>query len=753
MARNPLGIFKKIFAKNGDKTEFYEFEEGWNPDYSDPTTDKRPQRVVMNDLFAKLFALGVDVNSYGGGLPWNQNIEYKTDATVTENGMLYLALRDNLNKPPSVSNLDWGMIALEHVGATPAGGFEGGISAFAGAGGAIGKNAITDSGGAVGEDAVSASGGAIGEGASATNGFAGGYKAKSTGDKAIQLGTGTNSEDGTLKVFDTELLKADGKIPNERTKGVSSSILTADGSVLKIENGLVTFMQKEVTIPPLLTPNGYQYFIENTGLRLMDRLGYVCEKPVVTNVPCVRFGNGDGHAKFKPTSLQISPFNNFILKARLVNTGITGRNDILTLDAGTVEVSFYISGDENIGAPNSSSTICFRLFDPASGEEMTGKGAIPDSFIDKMITATVKKTGSVWDFLVEGNSLQHTQVTDTWNKAVPIPDSPMLILKNRVNPITMKNLYMNLGGYEAEFMMEEGAGDVLYNLYDTGANAYLESTETNGVGIMRSARTNDAMSHNAKNGCRKVSGTEFSGVSDNEFVYIPADKNGVAQDSSMVEVIHLHVITTDEWYDLTADDVPSGIWHGGRMLYNEGGLGVSINFWKGQWYIDVTAMGDSYCFPVGSNDDNLYPPKGNFVVTDNCTGNSVEVEISYDYPSINDDGNIVAQNLTCMPAVMHNGANFTLTQKHSASPKPLWSVWYDEFGNELDLSLDDFKLLTNGTKDTASRFDKMGADNACHLLEQIVYKQGAVASMNDVQRQEMVWYMGSTDCAPKIPVT
>lgn len=101
------------------------------------------------------------------------------------------------------------------------GGFAGGCSAHTTNGGAVGAGARTATGGAVGEDAISNCGFAGGYGAQTLNGVAVGYMAKTMdGDggfsSAIQLGTGTNENEGTLQVYDYQLLDAEGKIPRER---------------------------------------------------------------------------------------------------------------------------------------------------------------------------------------------------------------------------------------------------------------------------------------------------------------------------------------------------------------------------------------------------------------------------------------------------------------------------------------------------------------------------------------------------------
>ena len=98
-----------------------------------------------------------------------------------------------------------------------------GYNAYAYSGGAVGLNASTTNGGAVGNYASATEGGAVGNYAKTSTGFAGGYNAKtqdSSGDgiDAIQLGTGTNSTEKTLQVYNYQLMTADGNIPSDRLK-------------------------------------------------------------------------------------------------------------------------------------------------------------------------------------------------------------------------------------------------------------------------------------------------------------------------------------------------------------------------------------------------------------------------------------------------------------------------------------------------------------------------------------------------------
>lgn len=103
-------------------------------------------------------------------------------------------------------------------------------------GGAVGEGAIGDNGGgvgynaqglngggAVGYKASATYGGAVGSGAKTERGFAGGYEAQTvngsnTAIDAIQLGTGTNSNERTLQVYDYQMMDENGNIPMERMK-------------------------------------------------------------------------------------------------------------------------------------------------------------------------------------------------------------------------------------------------------------------------------------------------------------------------------------------------------------------------------------------------------------------------------------------------------------------------------------------------------------------------------------------------------
>ena len=109
-----------------------------------------------------------------------------------------------------------------HTATTQNGGAMGN-SATSTSGFAGGARSTAGTGGAVGVDSKSERGGAAGQGAIAGDGFCGGYEAQTTVNDdgvthidAIQLGTGTNSNEKTLQVYDYQLMRANGRIPIER---------------------------------------------------------------------------------------------------------------------------------------------------------------------------------------------------------------------------------------------------------------------------------------------------------------------------------------------------------------------------------------------------------------------------------------------------------------------------------------------------------------------------------------------------------
>jgi hypothetical protein len=115
--------------------------------------------------------------------------------------------------------------------ATRSGGFCGGGDSAALRGGAIGFRANAKNGGAVGQNAMTLSG------------FAGGFNAKTaimkneteTAIDAIQLGTGTNTEEKSLQVYEFKLMNADGTVPEDRIPKLAEH--DADIKALKASGG------------------------------------------------------------------------------------------------------------------------------------------------------------------------------------------------------------------------------------------------------------------------------------------------------------------------------------------------------------------------------------------------------------------------------------------------------------------------------------------------------------------------------------
>lgn len=117
------------------------------------------------------------------------------------------------------------------------GGFRGGNNSYTSYGGAIGWHSNSQQGGAVGNGARATDGGAIGSGATNTIGFSGGCDAK-TGTTldpidAIQLGTGTNTTEKSLQIYDDNIYNA-----NTHTLTVQNATFTG---TFKIKGGTISY--------------------------------------------------------------------------------------------------------------------------------------------------------------------------------------------------------------------------------------------------------------------------------------------------------------------------------------------------------------------------------------------------------------------------------------------------------------------------------------------------------------------------------
>lgn len=112
----------------------------------------------------------------------------------------------------SIQNISNNKTTIANV----SGGFCGGNDTMVANGGAIGAGAESGSGGAIGAGALSLSGAAVGENAICNgDGAAIGKEAQAT-TNCIQIGKGTNTEEGTTQIYDKKLLDKDGFIVPDR---------------------------------------------------------------------------------------------------------------------------------------------------------------------------------------------------------------------------------------------------------------------------------------------------------------------------------------------------------------------------------------------------------------------------------------------------------------------------------------------------------------------------------------------------------
>lgn len=138
-------------------------------------------------------------------------------------------------------------------------GFNAGEFASAGQGGAVGwysytetgfsggSNSNSNNGGAIGNSSVTDSGGAVGSGASSGVGFSGGYNAKVSHINgafidAIQLGTGTNTTEKSLQIYDDNIYNASTHtltVQNATVGGNEVDTIEAQGTnYIRYSNGI-----------------------------------------------------------------------------------------------------------------------------------------------------------------------------------------------------------------------------------------------------------------------------------------------------------------------------------------------------------------------------------------------------------------------------------------------------------------------------------------------------------------------------------
>ena len=107
------------------------------------------------------------------------------------------------------------------------GGFSAGQNSNATYGVAVGNGANTSSGVSIGNNARAGNGVAVGVSAKTGDGFAGGYQAKTVNENgvvidAIQLGTGTNTQEKTLQVYNDNIYNANSHTLNVQSASINS---------------------------------------------------------------------------------------------------------------------------------------------------------------------------------------------------------------------------------------------------------------------------------------------------------------------------------------------------------------------------------------------------------------------------------------------------------------------------------------------------------------------------------------------------
>jgi hypothetical protein len=112
--RNPDGIFNEVFGEIGDKAPPpFTFTEGYPDIYSEPKpAGKGPERTGINYLYNQLYALGVDLNKFGSGMPWDATITYSAGSAVSyfvagEQNYLYISLQQTTGDQPDLSPASW----------------------------------------------------------------------------------------------------------------------------------------------------------------------------------------------------------------------------------------------------------------------------------------------------------------------------------------------------------------------------------------------------------------------------------------------------------------------------------------------------------------------------------------------------------------------------------------------------------------------------------------------------------------------
>jgi len=500
-------------------------------------------------------------------------------------------------------------------------------------------------------------------------------------------------------------------------------------------------------LPPFIQDHGVQYFTANNGDRLFDNLPHVRPEMVVCDTAAVVL-DGVGDSITYEKSIGNADNYKIILEARIgtILPG-SGSEQLFYVKGSSTHVTYLTKAGRYVDGTGIE-RVYFVVRNGANNGYYTLK-------VRASVLANYSNKFSTYVFELKNNHLSWTADGD------PIKD--MNIGNHRKGgsflrfgcsngpsayaSIQIKSIKVVADGVVViDSKCEEGSGDLCLNAADGNNHGKLNSAAA-GIFSMRNATANQVESHNAKFGCCKVSGTYYGQVPNDEFVYIPANENGIAQDPTMVPIIELSVDGINFYPSAVLNQVSNShaFWDG----FYESGIpdvlsGQNVNFYAGHWGMS----GDMSTLEFVEPQYNQYPPRGTFDVIDTDDGDKpYSLTIRYTHPSIDDTGTIVKTNLHCLPGKVHNGANYLITEASDATPAPTYSALYDNTGTPLRLGLEDFQLLNNSEKDTTCKFAKGGVANDCYLAELVITEEGTIDGLTDEQRDQLELWMGALDCS------
>ena len=185
------------------------------------------------------------------------------------------------------------------------GGSSTGLNSSSTYGGSSGSGATTTVGFSGGMFSSSQAGGAVGRGATSGDGFSGGYDAKTVGTSgnvinAIQLGTGTNTQEKTMQVYGDNIYDANTHTLKSQNISVNNVNVASQNDIANIKNQIWDLIYDDVLtsanvsavkIHNFLDFANYDYKIEymylgvKTFASLQNKLSFINTSGDIVNVP------------------------------------------------------------------------------------------------------------------------------------------------------------------------------------------------------------------------------------------------------------------------------------------------------------------------------------------------------------------------------------------------------------------------------------------------------------------------------------